>query len=438
MTIHRKSTLNWRGNPICRAFTLVELLVVIAIIGLLISILLPAVQAAREAAKRMQCSNNLKQLGLALQNHVSVFDALPTNAVMQRRGAYYYRPGNPTNMYGRMNYLVALCPYMEQGALYEAALTSTSTITGNLTIANVGIFPDDTAETCPWRKQIPGLRCPSDSGFGGGTDVKDNTSSACGHNNYMSSSGDWTDTSMYQVRQSDDPSGARAYMKNPRGAFPSTLLLDMNEQEAVKVSGKSLAAIIDGTSNTIALAEKCVGMVTHSDDVPEVGHPVKRRVVVNSPSVVDGGGVGNIATFVAANPTVDGQPSLCFGSNISNGKTLTVWSMGQIGGVKWADGIAQCCTFSTILPPNAPSCTRNDSLVNHMLSSASSDHIGGVNIMRFDGSGGFVTDTVNVRGGGVDRDGVTGLDAHAVSSGPSPYGVWGALGSINGGEASAL
>src|SRR5690242_17201482 len=84
-------------------FTLVELLVVIAIIGILIALLLPAVQAAREAARRTGCKNNLKQLGLALQNHVSAKKTLPGGQKYSFDSGRYY------------SVQTQLLPYMEEG-----------------------------------------------------------------------------------------------------------------------------------------------------------------------------------------------------------------------------------------------------------------------------------------------------------------------------------
>jgi prepilin-type N-terminal cleavage/methylation domain-containing protein len=91
------------------AFTLVELLVVIAIIGVLVALLLPAVQAARESARRIQCSNNLKQIGLALHNYHDTLQKFPP-------GAFFFGSGNAGN---RGSILVQILPFIEQKNLFD-------------------------------------------------------------------------------------------------------------------------------------------------------------------------------------------------------------------------------------------------------------------------------------------------------------------------------
>jgi len=123
-----------------RAFTLVELLVVIAIIGILVALLLPAVQAAREAGRRSSCGNNLKQFGLAIHNYHDVYKQMP------RAGNNWARP--------HTSWHVAALPFIEQAALYEQLPMSAG-------VDNVHDFvlPDG----IPLRaKEVGYARCPSD------------------------------------------------------------------------------------------------------------------------------------------------------------------------------------------------------------------------------------------------------------------------------------
>src|SRR6187431_1101482 len=109
LPVHHQATGKSARPTTLRAFTLVELLVVMAVIGLLVALLLPAVQVAREAGRRTQCANNLKQIGLAVQNYHDTNKCLPFG-----KGPSY--PGAP--VYARWSVHSLLLPFMEQGNVY--------------------------------------------------------------------------------------------------------------------------------------------------------------------------------------------------------------------------------------------------------------------------------------------------------------------------------
>ncbi len=382
------------------AFTLVELLVVIAIIGILVGLFLPAVQAAREAARRMQCSNNLKQLGLALHNYHDTHGSLPAG-----RGGLNALTAAGTNNHDRCwGPVIALTPFLEQNTLFETyTAASQRTYTGGGTVANAlspgYMFP-------PWHynhatynncspeyadllgAQIPTMMCPSDDAakkfMATGGNISTTNTARNAMRSYVYNRGDWiVDLTNYSRNN-------YAYgVTEVRGPFANGLWY-------------GLAACTDGTSNTLAYSEMAI---TYRP----------------TPETVRGGAIQISSDANLVNGT------LCL--QAKSGQYLVPPTGASIGGAEIGfmfDGRSHG-GFTTVLPPNSPSCLRSFAY-GWGISSPSSYHAGGVNAVLLDGSTRFVADVIDA---GDESD-------YQSASGPSVYGVWGAMGSRSGGEADHL
>ncbi|MCL2624968.1 MAG: DUF1559 domain-containing protein, partial [Planctomycetaceae bacterium] len=183
---------------------------------------------------------------------------------------------------------------------------------------------------------------------------------------------------------------------------------------AVQLSFNSMGSLVDGTSNTVAFSERC----TSSPRNKIKGAYILTLDGWNNDVTPPGGlTLAPILCLESKDPKKTDQYDLNKGTGVQ---------IGDHFGTRWADGRGPG-SFSTILPPNSPSCSGGPLDYDaRMMVAASSFHTGGVNVAIADGSVQFVSDTIN--------SGTLTDTTFPVSSGKSPFGVWGAMGSINGGE----
>jgi len=233
-----------------RAFTLVELLVVIAIIGILVGLLLPAIQAAREAARRTQCVNNLKQQGLALQNHHDIYKYLPNSEVP---------PGNGgTTGYGH-SWMVLIMPFIEENVLYQQLDLKGVKITSGTYAGSTGLvykMANDFNGDLLAGKKIESYVCPSSPlGVWAFEGVDVNYSSdppGILRPNYVAISGaDRSATVLAPVTITVQGGGRQSYDGVLIPLATSTAAGTINNQKRVRI-----ADITDGTSKTMAVGEQ--------------------------------------------------------------------------------------------------------------------------------------------------------------------------------------
>lgn len=302
-----------------RGFTLIEMMVAILIIAVLMALILPAVQSARESARRATCICNLKMLVLATANYESTHGVFPYGV----GGANPPGPGRVP----RWSTHSQLLPYLEQGPLYNAL-----NLSGVAWLADPVFGPPNASVL---RTRISAFLCPSDTDPGG--DPFD-----LGHVSYRGTAG----TKPWNLA-ADSPDGTG----HNDGLFWF--------QSAVRLS-----TITDGTTNTAAFSERCLG----------------------GPWAM-----GREADYYM----VDTNPASCTGMSPTTAPRYGVAH--EQSGQRWGDGALFYTRYNHVLPPNRPSCLLGGTTDHEspVVVSASSRHPGGVNYATADGAVRFVMDSIN-------------------------------------------
>jgi prepilin-type N-terminal cleavage/methylation domain-containing protein/prepilin-type processing-associated H-X9-DG protein len=398
-----------------RAFTLVELLVVIAIIGVMVGLLLPAVQAAREAARRMSCGNNMKQLGLGFHNYHSAYNQLP----MQAGGTKgFLGTGNPTTVpmptavpsgsnHLLLSYLAGVIPFIEQQALWEQLSNPLrNNVNGNFSAMgpnpNRGLIPANPYP--PFLTEISALRCPSDPGFGLPAQGRTNYAACLGDAMHFTNSGPifWNAA---QNQWLDPAARHQRTQESCRGVFVASKFTSFRD-------------ILDGTANTIMVGEIAT----------DIGDRDNRTIAYAPPAALQLE-IANNPSYCVDNGLIDPQYPRFWNPTLDYGAGLAGDQSGR--GFRWACSVLSFTGFNTILPPNREQCQWNG--VNAPGSiPPSSRHQGGVHVLMVDGAVKFITDSIeagNSRGQTIFVQLVaTNSVAPALPGSESRFGLWGALG----------
>jgi prepilin-type N-terminal cleavage/methylation domain-containing protein len=390
--------------PNHRGFTLVELLVTIAIIGLLLAILLPAVQGVREAARRTQCANNLKQLGVGMSAYLSTQGCLPslrggplsTNNtaigasvvnypdVCAVVGAQVVLPGQAMPAGGTYagaggwSGLVEMLPYIDEQPLFDA-------------ISTRPLYAWDVSAQSPYLPQVGLFLCPSDKPKAKLADHP--VYREAGQHNYVFNVGDRSERSFGGVQSS----GGNAWCTGD-GRFTSLATVTLRGLFGLN-SMLAAAHITDGLSNTLAMSE-CT-------------RPSSGGYRGDWPTINNADGFGNSGGVSPATCTATFN-----GSTYSGGVAVA----GRSPGSRWCQGRSVFVGFNTMVPPNGPACAG--------YLTPRSRHPGGVEGLMADGAVVFISDFIDC--------GNQGAAQPTTLTQVSPYGVWGALGSRSGGEQAVL